>query len=471
MATQHGKHKYRALRGDDESFEDDIEKRLPVHSWWALERHRICKMIGIFAVFSIFTVLAWGVAVPYRNGTVYRRQPLRFTSDGTFQISVFADLHFGENAWNTWGPQQDINSLRIIGDILDAEKQDLVVLNGDLITGENTYLFNSSDYLDILVKPIVDRGLPFASTYGNHDSSFNLSREQILGRERRYHESWTNQMVFTPTSGVSNYYLEVFPSSGGPTPCLILWFFDSRGGHLYQQKSPNNTLIGQPNWVDQTVVDWFLTTNTQLVAKHNNKPIPSLAFVHIPTNASAALQTELGVDPHRHPGINDDCPLAPQAQGWCANGTEGCPYGGQDEPFMQAITSTPGLIALFSGHDHGDTWCYNWDGLVPGMNVKGEGTKLCFGQHSGYGGYGSWERGAREILVREEDLQREEGWRECGVETWIRLEGGGVVGRVELNATFGEDVYPATERTNSSCPTCDYTIVSPMPGTEKEEGK
>ena len=115
--------------------------------------------------------------------------------------------------------------------------------------------------------------------------------------------------------------------------------------------------MGQEDWVDVSVVQWFQQTNAALVQKYH-KAIPSLAFVHIPTDASRALQTEAGVDPNYQPGINDDYVLAQQGQGWCADGRNDgtCEYGGQDVPFMQAITTTPGLIALFSGHDHGDTW-------------------------------------------------------------------------------------------------------------------
>lgn len=135
-------------------------------------------------------------------------------------------------------------------------------------------------------------------------------------------------MVFGRDAGVSNYYLPVYPSSGGSTPCLILWFFDSRGGFYYQEKDSSGNQVGQPNWVDQSVVNWFLQTNNQLRQRYR-KTIPSLAFVHIPTNASQALQTEAGVDPNHQPGINDDYILAQQAQGWCADGVNDgvSPYG------------------------------------------------------------------------------------------------------------------------------------------------
>ncbi|KAI1415416.1 Metallo-dependent phosphatase [Hypoxylon sp. FL1857] len=381
--------------------------------------------------------------------------PLTFKGDGTFQLSIFEDLHFGENAWDQWGPQQDINSVKVINEILEAESPGLVVLNGDLITGENTFLENSTTYVDQIVGPLVDRGLTWASTYGNHDYDYNISGNAILAREKRWSNSRTTQMVFGEESGVSNYYLPVYDSGCSDescTPELLLWFFDSRGGFRYQQKDDSGNRVGQPDWVDFSVVNWFQQTNSELVNTYS-KMIPSLGFVHIPTYASYAFQGE-GVDPHAEPGINDDLPLAPQAQGWCADGRNdgSCDYGGQDIPFMQAVSTVPGFMALFSGHDHGDTFCVKWDRLLSNMTVAPRNdVNLCFSQHSGYGGYGNWERGSRQVLVTKSKLEKLE------VDTWIRLESGNVVGSVSLNSTYGEDRYPATNNTKTFCPTCNYT--------------
>jgi hypothetical protein len=368
------------------------------------------------------------------------------------------------DAWNTWGPQQDINSVKVVNEVLDAESPELVVLNGDLITGENGYLENATVYVDQIVEPLVQRGLTWASTYGNHDSSFNLSREAILQREHRWPNARTQQMVFGRDAGVSNYYLPVYGSDQwdvASPPELLLWFFDSRGGFYFQERDASGSLVGQPDWVDESVVNWFQATNARLVQEYR-KVIPSLVFVHIPTNASQAAQTEAGIDAHRDPGVNDDYILAQQAQGWCADGRNDgtCEYGGQDVPFMKALTSIPGIVAVFSGHDHGDTWCYKWDSLLPGMTVQGNGINLCFGQHSGYGGYGNWIRGARQVLVTESQIKNLE------VDTWIRLESGAVVGSVSLNATYGQDSYPATPDDKTYCPTCNYSVVTPMPGTK-----
>ncbi|KAH7033587.1 Metallo-dependent phosphatase-like protein [Microdochium trichocladiopsis] len=424
-------------------------------------------------------------------------QPLRFKSDGTFQISIFEDLHFGENAWDSWGPQQDLASIGVINSLLDSEPAtDLVVLNGDLITGENTFLENATSYLDMIVSPIAARGKTWASTYGNHDHQYNISGETIFAREKsarwRGH-SRTKSMVRGELAGTSNYYLPVYAADcaapgghaqehgheeeeaeeedGGETieshctPELLLWFFDSKGGFRYQQKDPSTgEPIGLQNWVDISVVDWWQQTYAKLLARHHGaKRIPSMAFVHIPTYASLEFQRDVGVDPHTEPGINDDVPASPQAQGWCPDGSDKgtCSYGGQDLPFMQAVATMPGLMGVFSGHDHGNTWCYKWHEAalpLPGMmavtgegriNKKNNGVNLCFGQHTGYGGYGSWERGARQILVSRDQLALLE------MDSWIRLESGNVVGSVSLNATYGEDEYPATKSTMTHCPKCN----------------
>lgn len=79
-------------------------------------------------------------------------------------------LLIGTDAWDSWGPQQDINSVRVLDDVLDAEKQQLVVLNGDLITGENQYRFNATGKIDQIVAPIVRRGTYCKQRHRQHNT-------------------------------------------------------------------------------------------------------------------------------------------------------------------------------------------------------------------------------------------------------------------------------------------------------------
>ncbi|KAF2417673.1 Metallo-dependent phosphatase [Tothia fuscella] len=357
--------------------------------------------------------------------------------DGTFKISIFEDLHFGEAEDLDWGPAADIKSVKVMETLLDVEKPDLVVLNGDLITGENTYFHNATHYLDQIVQPMVQRKVPWASTYGNHDHQFNLSSSKLISREReKYgHLSLTRSMVSVHSdeghAGISNYVLPIHSKSSTrqdtKNPVALLWFFDSKGGHQYRKLDKHQKEIELDGFVHPSVVTWFRRTNAVL---NPNGDIPSLAFVHIPIFAAAAFQKQ-GVRKHKEPGINDDNPLSPQA---IQNGE----YTGEDVPFIRALAEIKGLKAVFSGHDHGDDWCFKWDSKLDGMNISGPGLSVCFGRHTGYGGYGTWTRGSRQILLREDTIFEE-------VETWIRLENEKISGRVMLNETYGQDRYPAVE--------------------------
>ena len=44
-----------------------------------------------------------------------------FNNKSSFKIAMFADLHFGENAWEAWGPAQDVNSTAVMSKLLDQE--------------------------------------------------------------------------------------------------------------------------------------------------------------------------------------------------------------------------------------------------------------------------------------------------------------------------------------------------------------
>ncbi|KAI0098660.1 Metallo-dependent phosphatase-like protein [Nemania sp. FL0031] len=340
---------------------------------------------------------------------------LRFLQDGTFQITVFSDLHFAEDEDSTKGPMQDARTAEVVKKVLERENSQLVVLNGDLISGYGTRADNATLYLDQIVTPIVELGLPWATTYGNHDNQDYARSTDLLRRERDYEGSLTQNMLpDNPQAGVSNYFLQVYSASGNEdVPELILWFFDSRGGD-----EPHD-------WVDDSVVNWFKETSTGLVQQYN-KIIPSLAFFHIPITAAYEFQEDPGVDPSREPGINGETVW------WQGRGFDN--KTGHDMSFMTALSNTDGLLATFSGHDHDNDWCYKWKSTPTNEAVARDGINVCYGRHTGYGGYGNLARGGRQILLRQETLAKE-------VVTWVRLEDGFVPENVTLNATYGQDEY------------------------------
>lgn len=78
--------------------------------------------------------------------------------------------------------------------------------------------------------------------------------------------------------------------------------------------------------------------------------------------------------------------------------------------------------------------CYKWRRPTTDQAVAGDGVSVCYGRHTGYGGYGDLARGGRQILLRRETVAKE-------AVTWIRLEDGSVPVNVTLNATYGQDEY------------------------------
>ena len=143
----------------------------------------------------------------------------------------------------------------VMSDILTTETPQLVVLNGDLISGEDADRSNPGQYLHHVVKPLVDKNFPWASTYGNHDSNANLDPMlDIYDHEIKYQNSLTTSMVSSPKSGITNYYLPVYPHEGSnEAPALILWFFDSRGGHYATNRGRDDLSGARGDWVNTAV--------------------------------------------------------------------------------------------------------------------------------------------------------------------------------------------------------------------------
>jgi hypothetical protein len=144
--------------------------------------------------------------------------------------------------------------------VLDNEHSDLVVLNGDLISCEYVAPGKDHDLIDRIVAPLVNRNVPFAATFGNHDYSETCNPRSmashmwwdIKGRNGNK-LSFTTQSVEGPTEeiGWSNYFIPVYSATDGSKLEMLLWFFDSKGGHIYQPGA--NLNIPTTSYVDKRV--------------------------------------------------------------------------------------------------------------------------------------------------------------------------------------------------------------------------
>ncbi|KAG2340703.1 Metallo-dependent phosphatase [Suillus weaverae] len=357
------------------------------------------------------------VNVPSHLNPYPDKPRLTFGPSGTFKLTIFSDLHYGENPWDDWGPQQDVNSARLMRGVLAAEKPDYVVLNGDLITGENTFRENSTTLIDRIVLPLNEAKIPFSSTYGNHDNQRNITHLEEIRREQL-----DSPLSYTRTAppgiggegGDCTYWVPIYEKATDLTPALILWFFDSRGGW-----SPGSTSVPLPDWVDASVAGWIKRETAAMEAGWDSverRERGALAFVHIPPHAIESVQKTLNTT--RNPGLNADT----LSQG-STQATADPSSAGNDQPFWDALnTNIKNLHAVISGHDHGNEWCAR----EPSKDVI-----FCFDKHSGYGGYSSpgWGHGVRNIVFSSANPA-------SGLETWILLEDGQTRARVTLNENY-----------------------------------
>lgn len=191
-----------------------------------------------------------------------------------------------------------------------------MVFGGDQVAGENQLWENSTLFLDQMLSPIKKHKVPFASVYGNHDESYNVSHGSLYRYEKEKSVakdfSWTqvNEESSGDPKGAYNYYIPVYSTKKSKIPSLLLWFFDSRSGTF---NSPVYHKENEPwmtqDWVDPKVATWINSTADAMRKQWGELP-KSLAFVHIPpTPAQTIGNNSVGTN---HTGINFDAPVNTQ---------------------------------------------------------------------------------------------------------------------------------------------------------------
>eukprot|EP00271_Cylindrocystis_brebissonii_P018622 TRINITY_DN5379_c0_g2_i1.p1 TRINITY_DN5379_c0_g2~~TRINITY_DN5379_c0_g2_i1.p1 ORF type:complete len:387 (+),score=53.03 TRINITY_DN5379_c0_g2_i1:112-1272(+) len=369
-----------------------------------IRRPRLCALLGVLTF--ILEVLGGREAA---TASV----PLRFNPDGSFKVVIFSDLHFGENPWDVWGPEQDRKSLGVMGTILDTEHPDFVIFLGDQLTANNLLAANASAYWRQLTGPCRSRKTPWAAVLGNHDharfqwddnswfgpdgipgpydipkdnrfgfgDSTPISPDEILAPKRRHvlmgetdrHLCLSQEGPSHLWPAVGNYYLPIL-SSNGREASAFFYFLDSGGGDIPEVLSHR-----QGQWLNETM--------------HNANPSqkPEFVFFHIPLPAMASL------------GPSGGAPLPSSCVGNISK-DDASPVT-RDWGLLDIISSRASVQATFSGHNHGNDWCCPYESRL----------WLCYARHTGYGGYGDWIRGAKVLQFTESPF---------ALSTWIRFEDG-----------------------------------------------
>lgn len=356
-----------------------------------------------------------------------------------FTIVQLTDLHLGEAESTSWGPAADEKSLEVVRKILWYERPDLVVLGGDQLTA-NDVDANATMYHDRLIKTLSDAAPPgsatrWATIMGNHDDAplETTTRDGRVVRRTKAKTSRIDLLRFDAahpgsltrhdaTTGRSDYVLPLrlprnaAAATAASSPAVVvatrIFLLDSGGGSI-------------PKEIDKAQLEHVLNDLDDSAAS-----TPSVVFQHVPTVEFYRSRD----DDERCEGMRDD----------------GVDALDRDAGVVRTLVDRADARFLAVGHNHGNDYCCpaldDDDDETTSRRQKGSASSsssfhVCFGRHSGYGGYGSWERGARvfRLELRERVGERDDVLLDFSWRSWVRLESGVTVSHYDPTANVWKD--------------------------------
>lgn len=210
----------------------------------------------------------------------------RINENGRFKIMQLADLHLSTGLGICREPMPvepvagqkcdaDPRTMEFVGRLLDEERPDLVVLSGDQVNGETsqdaqTPLFKAAHLL-------IDRKIPYAAIFGNHDDEGNLKRPQLMSILEDLPYSLSSAGP-DEVDGVGNYIVEVLGRGKSTHSALTLYLLDT---HSY---SPDERQFRGYDWIKPSQIRWFQGNAQGLQNKHHEYKHMhmNVAFIHIP---------------------------------------------------------------------------------------------------------------------------------------------------------------------------------------------
>lgn len=305
-----------------------------------------------------------------------QKPELKFNADKTFKIVQFTDLHV------KWQDTRSEVAFERMNQVLDAEKPDLVVFTGDII-----YSKPALDNLRNVLKTVSDRKIPFSVVFGNHDDEQGATREELLQVAMSLPYSLTADEV-PEMSGVGNYALPV-RSSDGNRDAAVLYCIDSNAYSSIEG-------VKGYDYIKFDQIDWYCKRSADFTAKNGGKPLPSLAFFHIPVPEYNQAASDENAQLY---GIRREKACAPAL----------------NSGLFTAIKQNNDIMGIFVGHDHDDDYAVCWYNVL-----------LAYGRFTGGPTeYNHLPNGARVIELKEDSRQ---------FTTWIRTKAG-----VEQTTTYPDD--------------------------------
>jgi hypothetical protein len=348
--------------GDMPSEINPAESGTPGSGTSAVDRRTFLSLSSLGAA-GVATVAAAAPA----SATELSRHPqrgLRFGRDGKFKIVQFNDTQDDEKV--------DRRTLQLMRAVLDDERPDLVILNGDNITGGCDTPLEMHQAMNNVVQPMEERAVPWAITFGNHDEdstpNSGVDEADMLAFYRSYRYN-VNGPTARGVTGQGNSHLLIDGRNG--RPAFNLWLLDS--GRYAPETLAGQDFEGYPTWdwlrMDQ--VKWYYDTSVQ-IERQVGHVVPALMFIHIPlweyrfmwfgsVDGRTDADHERGKARHRIEGERNE---------------EECP-GPFNSGMFSAIQHRGDVRGVFCGHDHVNTYAGDYYGVLLG-----------YAGNTGFGTYG-----------------------------------------------------------------------------------
>lgn len=318
---------------------------------------------------------------PHGRVAVPEPRRLKFRPDGTFKILAISDLHYI--------PQPDPNGLALTEKLIGLEKPDLVVVDGDNISGDRCATPQDVKAAVANVAQVMERmQTPWAVVLGNHDQEHfartGVARDQVF----QFYESYPFNMNAgwaRDISGAGNKNLLIW-AADGTRPAADVWLLDSGE----KAKDPQFRY----EWIHADQVAWYWQTSKALEARYGAK-VPGLMFFHIPLPEFHEMILTRKVLGERH---------EPESPSTVNSGLFG------------AILDRGDVMGVFCGHDHVNNYVGKYAGVMLGQVGV-----------TGYYGYphtppedptNDHARGGRVMLLNESEPGR--------FKTWMRFRDGSV---------------------------------------------
>ncbi|KAG9240691.1 Metallo-dependent phosphatase-like protein [Calycina marina] len=332
-----------------------------------------------------------------RPATIPKPVP-RINEHGKFKILQAADLHLSTGTGHCRDEQPagyhegkceaDPRTLEFMARLLDEEKPDLVILSGDQVNGESALDAQSAifKYAGLLV----ERKIPYATIFGNHDDLYMPRWEQMAIIETLPYslsESGPEEI-----EGVGNYVLEVLAHGSSKHSAVTLYLLDS---HSY---SPDERNFKGYDWLKKNQIDWFKKTANGLKKAHEGYSHihMDLAFIHIPLPEYRDKELE-------------------KVGEW----REGVTAPAFNSGFKDALVEE-GVLMVSCGHDHANEYC-----SLSRNDAKQPALWMCYAGGAGFGGYGGYGGYHRRMRFFDIDVN------EARITTYKRLEYGDLAKRVD----------------------------------------